>query len=639
MLISDHPYTRLRYIGLEHHRKLYMKVIFFLLVVSAIWAMPMKAPEETFEEQAGMNIDDVVKLVSGVLDALNVNHDINHLKECVMKIPESINKLLALIEEFKHMDWKNIIKIYEMIQKVFVIIDEIISSLKPCVSIPEDIENIINKIRNIKLDELLKKVLKYAFDIYNLVNEAIVHLANKEYYAFGNKIGKVVYLIVLAPEMTSNAFMDFITGFLEGLNVKGDIKKILECVKGGEGVIEKIIAALNFLIHIDFKHLDDIIKGIKMLVEAVQEIVKIIQPCTESIEEIQKLINALININIIKLAWKIITHATLFIHDITDAIDAFGKSDFKRAGKDIGDLLYRLFLESGESDPVFNFIKGFLEGVNEKGDVNELLKCLKDVEPIINEIIEAVQLILTMKIENIIKGVTLLVQAVTKLINLLQPCTSGFEQLEKLIEAIINTNIMKIITKIIANIGKFIEDFTTCFEAFKSGDFEKAGKAIGDVFFRLYLQTPAGLDFNIIDFEKILEGFMGGLGNDKRYANTTNCLNLIPDIYTQIAAAIELIKHIDWSHFDNLVGALIQIFSAFIGVLKSIKPCSLIPADFTDIINKIMAIDLDKFLSKILGNIIMIIGDLTSAINALKKQEYFNFGHGLGLIGYMMIIE
>ena len=440
-------------------------------------------------------------------------------------------------------------------------------------------------------------------------------------------------------ELNANAFLEFVTGFLEGLNVKGDIQKILDCVKGGEGIIEKIIAAIKFLVHIDFKHLEDIIKGIKMLVEAVQEIIKIIQPCTQSVQEIQKLINAIININFIKLAWKIIAHATTFIHDIMDAIDAFGKSDFKRAGKDIGHLLYLMFLEGDQADPVYDFLKGFLEGLNEKGDVNDLLKCLKDVEPIINKIIAAIQLILTMKIENIINGVMQLVQAVTELINLLQPCTKGFEQLEKLIEAIINTDIMKIISKIIANLGKFIEDFTNCIKAFTSGDYEGAGKALGDVFYRLYLTTPRTVGFNITDFEKIFEGFFGGLGNDKLFTNTTNCLLLIPTIIDKLTAAIELIKKIDWSHFDNLVDALIKVFEAFIGVLNGIKPCSLVPADMINIYKHIMAIDLDNFLNKILSHIIMIIGDLTSAINELKKQNYYGFGHGLGLIGYMLLIE
>jgi hypothetical protein len=439
-------------------------------------------------------------------------------------------------------------------------------------------------------------------------------------------------------EIGSNAFIDFVTGFLEGLNVKGDINKILECVKGGEGIIEKIIEAIKLIIHLDFKHLDDIIKGIKMLVEAVQDIIKIIQPCTQSVQEIQKLINALININFIKLAWKIITHAGTFIHDITDAIDAFGKKDYKRAGKDVGHLLFLLFLDGTlESDPVFNFIKGFLEGVNEKGDVKELLKCLKDVEPLINKIIEAIQLILTMKIDNIMKGVIELVQAVTELINLLQPCSQGFEQLEKLIEAIFNTDIMKIITKIIANLPKFIEDFTTCIQAFTKGDFETAGKALGDVFFRLYLQARMHADpFNFTEFVRIFEGFFVGFGNNEVFKKTTTCLALVPGIYQKFVDAINLIIHLD---LHNIVDALIKVFQALIDVVKSVKPCKLVPEDIKVIVEKFKNINLDDLLNKITANLFVIIGELTNAINCLSQPDYFCTGQSIGNIGYVLFIK
>ena len=177
------------------------------------------------------------------------------------------------------------------------------------------------------------------------------------------------------PELVSDQavpFLDFLQGFLEGINIKGDINKILECVKGGEGIIEKIIQALNYLIHIDINHLEDIIKGVKLLIEAVQDIIKVIEPCSKSFEEIMNLINKIISINIMKLVWTIITNAPQFIHDITDAIDALTKGNYRQGGKDVGDIIFRLFLASLQSDPIIDFVKGFLEGLNEKGDFKKL---------------------------------------------------------------------------------------------------------------------------------------------------------------------------------------------------------------------------------------------------------------------------
>jgi phage-related protein len=189
-----------------------------------------------------------------------------------------------------------------------------------------------------------------------------------------------VELVADAPE--ANPFVDFIHGFLDGLNVKGDINKILECIKGGEGVIEKIIEALNYLIHIDIKHMEDIIKGVMMLVEAIQEIYKIIQPCISSFEEIKKIFEQIISTNIMKIVWRIIANAGQFIGDIKDAIASFAKGDFKQAGHDLGDIVYRLFLASlTDTNPAFEFVKGLLEGLNEKGDINKVLECVHGLEP------------------------------------------------------------------------------------------------------------------------------------------------------------------------------------------------------------------------------------------------------------------
>ena len=295
--------------------------------------------------------------------------------------------------------------------------------------------------------------------------------------------------VLVADE--ANPFLDFLNGFLEGINTKGDINKILDCVKGGEGIIEKIIEALNYFIHIDINHLEDLIKGIKLFIEAIKEIGKVIEPCSKSFEEVMKIINAIISTNIFKLVMKIITNAPVFIHDVTDAIDSFNKGNYRQAGKDIGDIIYKLFLASLKSDPIIDFVEGFLEGLNEKGDVKKVLECIKNLEPVIFKMIEAIKKIMTFKIMNIIEGVKLLIEGVTEFIAILKPCSEGLEQLNKLFQAIISTDIMKIVAKIMSNPAPYLKDFMDCIEAFKKGDLRAFGKDLGDVMFRLYLTDLA----------------------------------------------------------------------------------------------------------------------------------------------------
>lgn len=290
-------------------------------------------------------------------------------------------------------------------------------------------------------------------------------------------------------ELQANAFVDFVRGFLKGLNVKGDIENILKCAEGGEHAVEKIIIAIQFLIHIDIKHIEDIIKGLKMLFEAVMEIIKIIDPCTKSVPEIAKLVAAILGVNIFHLAWKLITNAAYFYHDIMDCIDAFKKNDYEKAGKCIGDFLYRLFLEAGEqSDPVIEFMKGFFKGLDEKGNVEDILKCLENIEPIINDIIKAFTLILTFEMKKVYEGVIILVAAIKKLMDIIKPCTKSYEQIQKLMAAIAKAEIMKIIKKIIYNPGVFYEIISNLVKAFLNGQFYEFGFGTGKFLFKIFLE-------------------------------------------------------------------------------------------------------------------------------------------------------
>ena len=442
------------------------------------------------------------------------------------------------------------------------------------------------------------------------------------------------------PELVSDQavpFLDFLQGFLEGINIKGDINKILECVKGGEGIIEKIIQALNYLIHIDINHLEDIIKGVKLLIEAVQDIIKVIEPCSKSFEEIMNLINKIISINIMKLVWTIITNAPQFIHDITDAIDALTKGNYRQGGKDVGDIIFRLFLASLQSDPIIDFVKGFLEGLNEKGDFKKLLDCIENMEPIILKMIQALQKIMTFNIMDVIEGVKLLIEAVTEFISVLKPCSEGLVQLEKLFDAIISTGIMKIVTKIISNPAPYLKDIMDCIEAFTKGNMHQCGKDLGDIMYRLYL-TDLRVG-NISSFVEFVEGFIEGIDQKHNFNNITECIKRAPEIWTDIVNAIELLKHIDWKNLDKLIEALLKIFDALKTILAAIKPCSKVPAEIEILIKKIMEIDFSKLIQKFQQYMFQIVSDLMAVFSDFQKGNYKDAGKQLGDILYLLVFK
>lgn len=439
--------------------------------------------------------------------------------------------------------------------------------------------------------------------------------------------------------LEANPFVEFMTGFLEGLRVQGEIKKVLECVKGGEEIINKIITALNFLIHIDITHFNDIIKGVQMLIEVVQQIYTMIKPCAEGFAELKKLFEAIINFNVIKVVWKIIANAFTFYNDVINAINGFTNGNYAAAGKSVGDILYRIFLEyDGSSNMVFDFVKGLFEGLNEKGNATKILECLKNVEPIVSDIMRAIDMISYFTYKNITEGVMLLVSAVTRLIQTLTPCTEGFTQLEKLLAALAHIDLMKIVTKIMMNPAVFIKDITDCIASFTKGDYEGCGKSLGDILFRLFLDTMAELQ-SFEDFVNFMVGFIEGIGNGQKFVDIEVCLKKMPEVWTEIINAINDLKNINWRNLDKLVEALIKIFNAFITIFQGIKPCSKVPAEIEEMIQKLINIDYNVLLQKILLNSFQLIADITNAIKNLGNKDYVAAGKSIGEIFWVLVFK
>jgi len=277
--------------------------------------------------------------------------------------------------------------------------------------------------------------------------------------------------------------------------------------------------------------------------------------------------------------------------------------------------------------------------LNEKGDINELLKCGKNLEQIIDKIMQALEYIKKKDPADLIKGLTILLEAVTELMNILKPCSSGFEQIKKLFEALKHIDILKLVFKILANPGPFIQDVMDCIDSFKKGDLHQAGKDLGDFLYRLFLSGMAQLEMNFDDLVKMIEGFLAGINEGHNFDDIEQCLKKVPSIIDDVKKAFEEIKHIDWKNLDKLVEALLAVFDAFRKVLEAIKPCSKVPADIDIIINKLKNIDVTKLLQKLMANIMQLIHDITEGINKLSQHDYYGFGQDMGDIVYRLLLS
>eukprot|EP00829_Urostomides_striatus_P012408 TRINITY_DN3260_c0_g3_i2.p1 TRINITY_DN3260_c0_g3~~TRINITY_DN3260_c0_g3_i2.p1 ORF type:complete len:181 (+),score=48.81 TRINITY_DN3260_c0_g3_i2:67-609(+) len=144
--------------------------------------------------------------------------------------------------------------------------------------------------------------------------------------------------------------------------------------------------------------------------------------------------------------------------------------------------------EENGGERAYDFLKGFLEGIEEKRSMEDLAKCLKDVDIIIDDIVKAFKLLLTFSFSKVVEGVKLLIASVKKFMNMLSPCSQNYTQLRKLWAEILDTDIFDIIHRIMYDPPAFIVLLEKAIKAITKGDYQAFGYNLGRVLFKLYLE-------------------------------------------------------------------------------------------------------------------------------------------------------
>ena len=427
--------------------------------------------------------------------------------------------------------------------------------------------------------------------------------------------------------------VDFVKGFLQGIHETKQIEDLMKCLQNMDQIFAKIKEALDHMLKFS---IEEIITGLKLLKEAMFDFMNMLTPCMSEFEQLKKLAEAMKNWNFAKIAVKIMANAFVFLKDIKDAMTAFHNKDHETVGKCIGDIMYRIFLEREDMDEttISDFLKGFLEGLNETGDINELLKCATNLEHIIGEILKAFELISKMTLQNIIQGVIILIQAVREFMDVLKPCSAGFQQIKKLMEALKNVNFMKVALKIFGEIGYYFKLVKGFMDAIKASDYHTAGKDLGTFLYKLFLTD----EMNVIDIELLAQGFVEGINQGHNIDNVEKCTKDIPIIVEGVKAALEQLKNIDWKDLEKVVETILAVTDAFRKIVESLKPCSKVPAEIGVFIKKLSEIDVNKLLNKILGNIMQLIHDITQAINKITVNDFEGCGKDLGDMIYKLVL-
>lgn len=282
---------------------------------------------------------------------------------------------------------------------------------------------------------------------------------------------------------------------------------------------------------------------------------------------------------------------------------------------------------STSDNPFVEFIKGFLEGINENGNIESLMKCIKGGEEIMSKIVEAIKLIKTMDPVKVLKGVKDLVEAIKAIMKMLKPCTEGFEQLKKLLNALAHISVQNIVKKIISHPEEIIKYITQAVEGFSKNDFRLFGKAIGQMCSLLFLTSEEELDDPRTDFIEFLKGFLEGQNEKEPVEGLIKCITDPVDIIQRFVDSLKTIKKFV---LQEMIGGVMYFIATLQMVINMLKPCIAKYPTLKEIEKVLPYVHLPTIIKKILAHKAEFSKIIDSAIEAFGKKDFRLVGKRIG---------
>jgi len=151
-----------------------------------------------------------------------------------------------------------------------------------------------------------------------------------------------------------NDDINFIKGIFEGLKADGeDVDNLLQCIDDSTTIIadvEDAIAEIKKSVEdIKEKKILKLIEDFAQLFGDIKDLFVQVEPCAHANKDIMKIINIFKGMTAKKIAEKVamnlLKNAYQSYKDVMQMVKDFETKNYEDAGKMIGDILYRVFLE------------------------------------------------------------------------------------------------------------------------------------------------------------------------------------------------------------------------------------------------------------------------------------------------------
>lgn len=596
--------------------------------------------ERLFLTEFATAANPIVEFVNGLLKGIHETQKIEELLKCLKNADSILAKIKQALEKIKSM--RSVEDLLEGLKMLFAAFMELEEMLKPCLEGFHQFKRLLKEIRHADVNKLIGKLLKQWPYFLAKIIDIIVAFSNGHFEKAGEGLGDIFYVLFLATTadaLEGNPVIDFVTGFLQGIHETKTIEDLVKCMKNADKIIQQITDGVQLIIKgLKKLNVDTIMKGLNMIFDAIYDLEKMLLPCLKEYTQFIKLIQNIRKAQLLKIIFKILENPDAFIEDFTDLLESIENGDYLQAGSDLGDILYRLFLTDFlASNPIYDFVTGLLLGIKETKTIDDLLKCLKNADSILEKIKAALELIKGMKsLDDLLKGLKLLFNALMELENMLKPCLDGFEQFKKILKAIRHVDWAKLLQKIVSRWPYYLDDIIEAVIAFTKGNYQKAGKCLGDILYRMFIADS----FGECPFHAFFKGFLVGIKEPKTLEDLFDCLKGALGLIVELKAALkELVKAIKALDIDKVIELAKKIALLAEKIFNSAYPCL---QTFKQLVKLIIAIkntDINKLFEKVMSNYAAYLKVLWTLLNQVLAKDWENSGKSFGELHFMLWLE
>ena len=354
-----------------------------------------------------------------------------------------------------------------------------------------------------------------------------------------------------------------------------------------------------------------------------------------------------------KLERNILFHGPQIYADVMGAVKYFDTGNYTGFGFNIGNIIVQILFNNPKTKIKFTpydaeaILIGFFTALGAEGEeVDEIIKCIKDLDDFKVEIVEIIADIKKIDIHHLQKLVEVLadlIECLSKVMSDVVPCIESETELWKMIKQILKLTKAEILFKLERNIlfhgPQIYADVMGAVKYFDNGNYTGFGYNIGNIIVQILFDNQKELQFGPDDAYKFVKGLLTGL----RFPNVDilmKCIDDVPNIYKDIIKLIELIQHIDIKHLSDLIKAIQEIFDIVSDIIIAVKPCADIPdSEYIQyIITKMKNISIPDVALNIILHGGQLLKDLQDIVVSYQTGDFGKLGSDIGDFFYEIVL-